>query len=61
VRDKSVVLVRMAGDRELVFGHVLVRVDPHFALDLHFATDEAQAANAQTGARGFSDGIQSEG
>ena len=28
VRDKSIVRVRIAGDRELVFGDVLVRVDP---------------------------------
>ena len=31
VRDKSIVRVRVAGDRELIFGDVLVRVDPNFA------------------------------
>ena len=61
VRDKSVVRVRIAGDRELVFGDVLVRVDPTFALAMHIDTDEANAANVQTGAQGFIDGIQSEG
>jgi acetate kinase len=60
VRDKSVVRVRIAGDRELVFGDVLVRVDPSFALAMHIDTDEANAANVQTGARGFIDGIQKE-
>jgi acetate kinase len=60
VRDKSVVRVRIAGDRELVFGDVLVRVDPGFALAMHIDTDEANAANVQTGAQGYIDGIQHE-
>ncbi len=61
VRDKSVVRVRIEGTRELVFGDVLVRVDPSFALAMHIDTDEANAANVKTGAQGFIDGIQSEG
>jgi len=61
VRDKSVVRVRIAGDRELVFGDVLVRVDPNFALAMHIDTDEANAANVETGAQGYIEGIQSEG
>ena len=61
VRDKSVVRVRIAGDRELVFGDVLVRVDPNFALAIHIDTDEANAANVQTGAQAYIEGIQNEG
>jgi acetate kinase len=61
VRDKSFVRVRITGDRELVFGDVLVRVDPNFALAMHIDTDEANAANVQAGAQGYIDGIQSEG
>jgi acetate kinase len=61
VRDKSFVRVRIAGDRELIFGDVLVRVDPSFKLAMHIDTDEGNAANVKTGAQGYVDGIQSEG
>ena len=61
VRDKSFVRVKIAGDRELVFGDVLVRVDPSFKLAMHIDTDEGNAANVKTGANGYIDAIQSEG
>jgi acetate kinase len=60
VRDKSTVRVRIAGDRELIFGDVLVRVDPNFSLAMHIDTDEANAANVKTGAQGYLEGIQNE-
>ena len=60
VRDKSFLRVRVTGDRELVFGDVLVRVDPSFALAMHIDTDEANAANVKTGAQAYIEGIQSE-
>ena len=52
--------VRVPGDRELIFGDVLVRVDPNFRLAMHIDTDEANAANLQTGTQGYIDGIQSQ-
>ncbi len=58
VKDKSVVRVRIEGDRELIFGDVLIRVDPGFALAMHIDTDEANAASVVTGAQGFIDGLQ---
>jgi acetate kinase len=61
VRDRSFVRVRITGDRELVFGDVLVRVDPNFSLAMHLDTDEGNAAAIETGARGFIDGIQDGG
>lgn len=62
VRDKSFVRVRITGDRELVFGDVLVRVDPSFKLAMHIDTDEANAAHiGSKGAEGYIDGIQNEG
>src|SRR4051794_29951418 len=61
VRDKSFVRVRISGNRELIFGDVLVRVDPSFKLAMHIDTDEGNAANVKAGAHGFIDGIQSEG
>ena len=60
VRDKAAVRVRIPGDRELIFGDVRVRVDPSFRLTMHIDTDEANAANLNTGAQGCLDGIQSQ-
>jgi propanediol utilization protein len=60
VRDKSFVRVRLDGDRELTFGDVLVRVDPGYALAMHIDTDEANAANIETGAQGYIVDIQSQ-
>ena len=58
VRDKSTVRVRVTGDRELVFGDVLVRVDPSYRLAMHIDTDEANAAHLTTGAQGFIESVQ---
>lgn len=61
VRDKSVVGVRVDGNRRLVFGDVLVRISPGVHLSMHVDSDEANAAGIQTAARGYIEDIQSEG
>ncbi|GAG05154.1 unnamed protein product, partial [marine sediment metagenome] len=43
LRDKDMVLVRVEGERELIFGDVLIRVHPSFQLAMHIDTDEANA------------------
>lgn len=59
VRDKYVVRVRVEGERELIFGDVVVRVNPNFRLAMHIDTDEGNAANIRTGMLGYIEEIQS--
>lgn len=59
LKDKDVVKVRIEGDRELVFGDVLVRVRPDFRLSMHIDTDEANAAHISGDVIGHVEGIQS--
>ncbi len=58
LRDKDVVMVRVKGVRELIFGDVLVRVHPDFRMDMHLDTDEANAAQISTGTVGYIEAIQ---
>jgi len=53
VRDKYIVKVKVEGDRELIFGDVLVRVHPNFKLAMHIDTDEANAAHITGGTFGY--------
>jgi len=46
VQDKEIVNVQIDGTRPLVFGDVVVRVSPTFALAMHIDTDEANAAGS---------------
>ena len=59
VRDNYVVRVRVEGERELIFGDVVVRVNPAFRLAMHIDTDEGNAANVRTGMLGYIEEIQS--
>jgi acetate kinase len=59
LRDKDMVRVRVEGERELIYGDVLVRVHPSYRLAMHIDTDEANAAGIRTGMTGFIDGVQS--
>jgi acetate kinase len=58
VRDRDVVRIRTTGERELIFGDVVVRVNPDYRLDMHLDTDEANAAELSAGAEGYLDSIQ---
>lgn len=44
VTDKEIVSVKLNTNRPLVFGDVVVRVSPKFALAMHIDTDECNAA-----------------
>jgi acetate kinase len=59
LHDKDVVRVRVSGDRELIFGDVLIRVNPNFRLAMHIDTDEANASHIKNGEIGYIEGIQS--
>lgn len=59
VRDNTVVRVRVEGERELIFGDVVVRVNPAFRLAMHIDTDEGNAGNIRTGMLGYIEEIQS--
>ena len=59
LRDGDIVMIRVEGERPLIFGDVLVRVKPNFRLDMHVDTDEANAAGITTGMVGYLEGIQS--
>jgi acetate kinase len=59
LRDKYVVRVRVEGDRELIYGDVVVRVNPSYRLAMHIDTDEGNAANIRTGMIGYIEEIQS--
>jgi acetate kinase len=58
IKDRDIVMVKVEGNRTLVFGDVLVRVDPAFQLSMHLDTDEANAASIRTGMVGFLVGVQ---
>jgi acetate kinase len=61
LRDKYIVQVRVEGARELIYGDVVVRVNPNYRLAMHIDTDEGNAANIQTGMLGYIEEIQSRG
>jgi acetate kinase len=53
VRDGDVVMVRIEGERELIFGNVMVRVKEGYKLEMHIDTDEANAAELPPVTQGY--------
>jgi len=49
VHDGEMVSVAIENERGLIFNHVQIRVDSSFTTEIHFDTDEANAANIATG------------
>ncbi|MFD1736619.1 phosphate propanoyltransferase [Bacillus salitolerans] len=49
VRDGEHVQIKVAGERGVIFDHVLIRVSPHYRLEMHIDLDEANAAHIQNG------------
>jgi acetate kinase len=58
LKDRDICMIRAEGERTLIFGDVLVRVNPDYRLAMHIDTDEANAANIRTGAIGYLIGVQ---
>lgn len=56
--NKDVVWIRINSNRRLIFGDVVIRVNPNFRLAMHIDTDEANAADIKTGMVGFIENIQ---
>jgi propanediol utilization protein len=61
LQDGDVVRVRAGDERELVFGDVAVRVSPKFHLEMHLDTDEANAADLNSGDLAFLESIEKRG
>ncbi len=49
VKDKDIVQVECLGERGMIMGQVLVRVNDQYALEMHVDTDEGNAACLKTG------------
>lgn len=52
VKDRDWVMVKVGGERGLIYDDVLVRVKESYRLDMHLDTDEANAADLGPGATG---------
>ncbi len=53
VKDRDIVMVKIRGERELIFGDVLIRVAEGVKTEMHIDTDEANAAELPPVAEGY--------
>jgi acetate kinase len=58
LKDRDLCMIRVEGKRTLIFGDVLVRVNPDYRLAMHIDTDEANAASLRTGMEGYLVSVQ---
>ena len=58
LKDRDLVMVKVEGERPLVFGDVLVKIHPDYRLSMHIDSDEANAASLRTGMEGTFIGVQ---
>jgi acetate kinase len=59
LRDRDVIMVEVEGPRSLIFGDIDIRVNPNYKLEMHIDTDEANAAELNTGMTASFHSIQS--
>jgi acetate kinase len=53
VKDRDIVMVKIKGERELIFGDVLIRIAEGVNTEMHIDTDEANAAELPPVAEGY--------
>ncbi len=53
VKDRDIVMVKIKGERELIYGDVLIRVAEGVNTEMHIDTDEANAAELPPVAEGY--------
>ncbi len=53
VKDRDIVMVKINGERELIFGDVLIRVAEGVKTEMHIDTDEANTAELPPVAEGY--------
>jgi acetate kinase len=58
LKDRDICMIRVEGERTLIFGDVLVRVNPDYRLAMHIDTDEANAAGVRSGMEGHLVSVQ---
>ncbi len=53
VKDRDMVMVKVEGERELIYGDVMIRVTEGRKTEMHIDTDEANAAELPPVSQGY--------